>query len=78
MVGLFSKVSVQLDFRKIVNAMTFYKKKNSDKLVQDQFLQPVKDHPCLKEKKHVFYFLKIFKGNQTFQKVPCFTLKLLV
>ena len=29
----------------IVNAMIFIKKKNIDKLVQDQFLQPVKDHP---------------------------------
>ena len=29
----------------IVNAMIFIKK-NIDKLVQDQFLQPVKDHPC--------------------------------
>ena len=28
----------------IVNAMIFIKK-NIDKLVQDQFLQPVKDHP---------------------------------
>ena len=72
MVGLCSKVSVQLDFRKkpsfwesvsfrremfcltnfllvlricIVNAMIF-SKKNIDKLVQDQFLQPVKVHPC--------------------------------
>ena len=71
MVGLCSKVSVQLDFWKkqffwesvsfhremscvtnfllvlricIVNAMIFIKK-NFDKLVQDQFLQPVKDHP---------------------------------
>ena len=29
----------------IVNAMIFIKKKN-DTLIQDQFLQPVKDHPC--------------------------------
>ena len=29
----------------IVNAM-FFIKKNIDKLVQDQFLQPVKVHPC--------------------------------
>ena len=29
----------------IVNAMIF-SKKNIDKLVQDQFLQPVKVHPC--------------------------------
>ena len=29
----------------IVNAMIF-SKKNIDKLVQDQFLQPVKDDPC--------------------------------
>jgi hypothetical protein len=29
----------------IVNAMIFIKK-NIDKLVKDQFLQPVKDHPC--------------------------------
>ena len=29
----------------IVNAMIFIKK-NIDKLVRDQFLQPVKDHPC--------------------------------
>ena len=29
----------------IVNAMIFIKK-NIDKLIQDQFLQPVKDHPC--------------------------------
>ena len=29
----------------IVNAMIFIKK-NIDKLVQDQFLQPVKVHPC--------------------------------
>ena len=29
----------------IVNAMICIKKKNIDKLVQDQFLQPVKYHP---------------------------------
>ena len=29
----------------IVNAMIFIYNKNIDKFVQDQFLQPVKDHP---------------------------------
>ena len=116
----------------IVKSMMFFKK-NFDKLVQDQFLQPVKDPPydkfgyvvkimpcffssnkqklnlvvknprkcvqayqkyagthvlefvitkfsfCLFEEQNMcFTFSKIFKENQTFQKVPCFTVKWLV
>ena len=91
MVGLWSKVSVQLNFWKktsfwesvsfhhemfcvtnfllvvricIVNAMIFIKK--SDKLVQDQFLQHVKNHPFDKfgyVRKSMPFFL--FKQTKT-------------
>ena len=33
---------------------------------------------CLRKKKHVFYFFRIFRENGTFQKVPCFTVKWMV
>ena len=49
----------------IVNAMIFIKK-NIDKLVKDQFLQHVKDHPCGKfgyvGKNKPFFFLQTRKN----------------
>ena len=50
----------------IVNAMIFSKKKNIYKIVQDQFLQPVKFHPCDKfgyvgKIMHCFFFSKAIK-----------------
>ena len=57
----------------IVNAMIFIKKKKIDKLVRDQFLQPVKDHPCGKfgyvgKIMPCFFFQKRLK-NLKFKKI---------
>ena len=51
----------------------FHFKKNIDKLVQDQFLQPVKDHPCDKfgyvdQIMPCFFFQKRLK-NFKFKKI---------
>ena len=48
----------------------FIKKKikKRDKLVQDQFLQPVKDHPCFKEKNMSFTFSRFLMDTKLFRK----------
>ena len=55
----------------IVNVMIFIKK-NIDKLVQDQFLQPVKVHPCDKFG-HVDKIMSCFFSSKAIKK--CHSLK---